>query len=680
MPIATRPARIGGAALASICALLLAANVAAQDPEWLQRAQELLASDPPAALAMADDEIAAATRAGQASQRFHAHFGRADLLRRLGRYTDAVLDLEHTLAHALESGDRTLEARALAALGVAYVQSGLYPDALDALTRALDLSIGLGEWTRASAVLNNLGNLFSEHGDNEAARDYYQRSLAMKREHGIEEGIAGLLSNLGDLDLVAGDLALARLRLEEAAELSRLRGPGRTEALARINLGRTLVQMGEFRSALDQLDRAEGLAAGEEVRVLAAVHHARAGAYLALARAEPEAVTLREPRLQRALDSATRAEAIAATIDDPGRRAAIAERTSEIHAELGQPDQALAWLRRSSEQLREREQRAEGARQAELAARFQHAQHRSEITELRARVLRDRAQLERQRTLALLLGGGTIALALLAVLLLRQARQRRHHAIELRTRNVELGDALLEVEQQRARAERLSAVNRQLLAAAGSDLRTPLLQIRANAERLLVELHGEGRLERQVAAIAQSAGELVRVVEQISQLARPVERADRSGPGCDVPAVLDSVIEQVDPRLPGRERRLRVLVDHPGAAFANVEGRGLDRVLHELLDAVLRRNPGKASMDIGISQELAAVMLRIDDPAGDVVGSLNAGDGGIGLAFAGKVLRELGGELSGEAHGRVPRVVVRLPAAMTAAPSLAADEPSDSVV
>ena len=92
------------------------------------------------------------------------------------------------------------------------------------------------------------------------------------------------------------------------------------------------------------------------------------------------------------------------------------------------------------------------------------------------------------------------------------------------------------------------------------------------------------------------------------------------------------------------------------------EPRRLERVLHELLDAVLQANPGSGRLAIDLSRVDEHVELRIDDPSGDVLARVGAGGGSVGLAFARGVIRELGGELQAEV-GNLPRLLVRLPAA-----------------
>jgi tetratricopeptide (TPR) repeat protein len=663
-----RRATIFGVAGVGLLLCLCSAGASAQaqieeEPDWLPAAQAQLSSDPDGALALADAGLAAAEHAGEPRAVFEATIARAGLQRRRGHYAEAVLDLEQAILLAHDLAEPLFEARAQAALGVVLTLSGLYPDALEALRRAFALYSEAEQWGRASGVLTNLGNLFSEYGDDAAARDYYLRALAMKREHGISDSVGGLLNNLGDLDREAGEFERARAQFEEAAALLQGGTATPTESVLRSNLGRTLAALGQHRDALAEIDRAEQLAAGGEVRLIAVAHAARAEVYLGLARAEPGARELRDQRLQRALDSALTADRIATGMDDPRRRSRIAALLSEIHAELGQPEQALAQLRESATHLREHARRADLARQPVLAARFHHAQQRSEIAELREREARHLGELQRQRSLAWLLGSGALLLAALAGLLQWQIRQRRRHAAELSARNVELGDALLDAEEQGLRAERLSLLNRQLLALAGNDLRAPLLRIRSLSERLLVEHRGHGPLERQIAAIAQAASDLMRVAEQISDLAAPVERAGRHGPACNLPTLLRSVVEQTNARFLGRDRRVQMQL--AAVPPARVEGRGLERVLHELLDAVLQRNPGRGVIGVELGVRDGLIELRIDDPAGDTIGSLNAGDGGVGLAFAGKVLRELGGSVRGDPHRNPPQLVVQLPVAVS---------------
>lgn len=642
--------------------LLCCAAVGAQPPPpWLLQAEQMIADEPDAALALADNAVAAAEQIGDQRAAYAAYRGRAGLHRRTGQYGQAVLDLERALAAARRLDDPAAVAEAEHGLGVAFSMSGLHPEALGAFERALEAQTRLGNWDRASAALTNIGNVLSDSSDPDGARDYYERALAMKRRHGIDSGTGILLNNLGDLDREAGELERAQQLLAEAIDRHARLGEHDNESIARGNLGYVLAERGDFQGALHQFEVAEQRAAGAEVRLQVAAHVGRADTYLRMARAAPADSPLRGQRLDRAFDAIERAATLAAGMDDPHRRSQIAGLASDIHAERGDPARALTLLREAGELAREHDRRADSARQAVLAARFRNAQQRSEIAELHEQQLRQTAEIQRQRGIALLLGLGALGLGAAATLLLRQVRQRRHHGVELSARNVALGDALLEADEQRQRAERIAALNRRLLTLAGDDLREPLLRIRSLAERVLVEHRGEAALERQVASIAQQAGELMRLADQITESAALVDGSDEPVAGCNVLALLRELVDQVDARVPGRDGRLRLAGDN--RAVVRVEPRRLDRVLHELIDAVLQHNSGKAPIAIELGRHDGWVELRIDDPSTEVVRRIGAGGGNVGLAFARGVIRELGGSIGGEPAGEPVRLLVRLPAA-----------------
>lgn len=628
-------------------------------PEWLQRAQAMLVEQPEAALALAGEAVREAEASAAPAALYEAHSGRGGLQRQLGRYAEAVLDFEQANALALGLGDPARQARAQANLGIVLTLSGLFPEALQAMQQALALYEAQQNWARASAVLTNLGNLHAEQGDPAGARAHYQRALAMKREHGINAGIGGLLNNLADVDRESGEHAAARALLEEAIDLHVANGESESEALARSNLGVVLAALGEYPQALAQLERAEQLAAGGELRILAAVFTARAEALLGrgLASNEP---SQREQRLLGARSAVVRARSIAAGIDDPRRRARLAELASRIHAELEQPEAALALLREAADQFSEHDRRADRARQAVLAARYRDAQQRREIAELHEREALQVNALQRQRWLAVLLALGSSTLAIVAALLWRQVRERRAHALELTTRNVELGDAVREAEQQRHRAERLAAANQRLLALAGDELRGPLMTVRGLSERLLVEQRGRGGSEVQIAAIAQAAGELVRVADQISESASGIDEQGASAERCNVLALVRDVVARFDGRVLGRDQRLHLTGD--SRARVRVDRARLERVLQELLDAVLEHNPGSTPIGIDIGRRGERVELAIEDPAGMVLQRLSGRRSGVGLTYADAVLTEIGGELKIDRQRHPPRLLLRLPA------------------
>jgi signal transduction histidine kinase len=660
--VALRAVAAGSLAMALLLPVARA-QIAEQPPApWLARAEGMLDGDADGALALADRMVAAAAQETP-HQHYQALAARALLQRRRGRYGEAALDFERCSALAATLGDAVLQADAQAELGVALSLSGLYPEAIQALQQARALYEATANPPRVSAMLNNLGNVHGVAGDHDTSRAYYRLALAMKREHGIDRGMSSLLNNLADLERGLGDLERAQALLLESLQRHEADGDRHGTSLVRGNLGLVLAQRGDFRGALAELDQAEQLAAGGEVRLLAAVHAARAEAFLRMARDAPAEPPLQAQRLQRAQAAVERARDIAASMDDPRRRARIARLGSEIAEEAGDAAAALALLHEAGEHEAEVQRRANSSRLAVLVLRFNDAQQRSEIAALRESASRDEQALQRQRWMLALSGSGVLLLALVAGLLARRGADRRRHAAMLTERNVALGDALLDAERLRADSERLALANRRLLALAGHDLRGPLVSIRNLAERLLVERRGDGPEQRQVAAIAQATGELLRVVDQITDSAgADGESADEVE--CDGGDVLRAVVHEIDARFLGREQRLRLSGSH--AAMVRIERPRLERVLHQLIDAVLLRNPGSAMIDIDARQDDVALVICIDDPGGLVVQSLGQAAGGIGVAVARGLLRELGGDLDADRSGALPRLRLRLPLAAEA--------------
>jgi tetratricopeptide (TPR) repeat protein len=636
-----------------------ATAMAPSPPAWLARAEAMLDHDTDGALALADRMVDATEQQAPAAERYAAYLARAGLRRRLGRYGEALLDFERCRALAAEIGDDPGVAHADASLGVVFALAGLYAEALEALQRALAGFLRAGDHARASGVLTNLGNVHGDTGDHVAAREHYQRALAMKREHGIERGVAVLLNNLGDLEREHGDQARARALFEDAAQRHQAQGESADESLSRGNLAVVLARLGDYRAAFAELDRAEQLAGPGEARPLAAVHTARAEAWLRMARDgdAADAAALRAQRLQRAAAAIERARGIADGIDGPRRRARIAALASEIHAEAGALGEALVLLQEAGHHAAEQQRRADAARQAVITARFEDARQRAEIAALRERQAQQQGELDRQRALALLLGGAVAMLTLVALLMSRQAGERRRHAQALAARNAELGGALREAERLREHSERIAASHRRLLVLAGGELRGPLMTIRNLADRLLAEAGAGPAEQRQLAAIAQATGELVRVADQISASSQPVD-PDIAG-GCDAGAVLHAVVDELDARFVGRDRRLQVAGEGMPVA---IDRRRLQRVLLDLLDEVLQRNPGHAAVGVAMREAGGGLAIEIDDPAGAVVQALADPDRGIGVALACDLLRQARGELGVAATGPVPRLRLWLPA------------------
>lgn len=652
------------------CSVAAAQPLISADEARLIGLLEQLRSAPEAAEAEARAWLEDARRQGNPAAEAHARDAIGAVLRWRGRFDLAAVEFAAALEIAERLDDRRLIARAAADLAIAFGMAGLHADALVANQQAIEAYRQLQDWPRLSGVLANMGNHLAESGNLDAAREHYLQALEMKRQHGIERGVGTAQINLADLEMQAGRTAAAIDLLQQAARAAAATADAEAESIARGNLAHALAQAGRFGEAEQQLQAAAAALPPVAARAEAALHEARAR--VLLLRAQSLGGDEGHGLLPQALQAVQLAQAVAQRMDDPARRADLAELASAIHGELGDWRAALLAEREAAAHTSEQARRLGGERHAVLTARYSNERRERELAELRSRETAQRAELGAQRLLAGMLGLAVLVVVGVALALWRNVRQRRRNSRALKAHVSALERALGDAERNRQRAEQLAAQNAQLLSLAGNDLRAPLLQIRNAAERMLVDHASDLTLARQVAAIAQAASELIRTSEQMVETGSlpPVPLQVRVP--VDVVALVKTVVTDAQTRVQGR--RCLIEVDLAEPCQASVDGARLQLVLHELVQLVLAVNAGVERLGLRVQREGEWVLVGIDDPRGllqaklagerQLPGSGEAAAGNLGLLWISGTLEALGGELTFVApvQGLSGQVVLRVPA------------------
>jgi tetratricopeptide (TPR) repeat protein/transcriptional regulator with XRE-family HTH domain len=165
---------------------------------------------------------------------------------------------ERALTGVRRLGDRSGEAWALNALGIAYTRLGRLEEGGAHLRRALELRRELGDLGGEGATLNNLGELHRRAGRPDLALECHQRDLEICGRLGDAYGESISLNNLGEVQLALGRPSQALETQQRALELILALGDRAFEAEVRYDLG--------------ELHRAAGRAgaAEEEYRAAAA--------------------------------------------------------------------------------------------------------------------------------------------------------------------------------------------------------------------------------------------------------------------------------------------------------------------------------------------------------------------------------------------------------------------------
>jgi CHAT domain-containing protein/tetratricopeptide (TPR) repeat protein len=170
---------------------------------------------------------------------------------------DAALDHYHqalTLCRAL--GDQLEEARALNNIGVIRRILGEWQEALRLYGQAQEILERIGDRALKAGVLTNIGSAYNSLGEPQIALAFLEYALKLRREIGDRHGEAAALNILGYTWRRLGDLGKAIDYQSQALALARVMADPRQEAFIRMGLGDVLIEQGDPRTALRELDAA----------------------------------------------------------------------------------------------------------------------------------------------------------------------------------------------------------------------------------------------------------------------------------------------------------------------------------------------------------------------------------------------------------------------------------------
>ena len=184
-------------------------------------------------------------------------------------------------------------------------------------------------------------------------------------------------------------------------------------------------------------------------------------------------------------------------------------------------------------------------------------------------------------------------------------------------RGGEIGELVAAVDDMAARLDgaererqRDAAARRDLLAALGHDLRTPLASLRAAVEALQDGVARDP--ERYLEAMAGDIDVLARLVDDLFTLAR-IERGELQlqPEPVDLAELADSTVTGLEAFAQRRGLALSLSVD--GDTTAVVDPHAIGRVLRNLLDNALRHAPDRTTVDVAVIGDGDHVALAITD-------------------------------------------------------------------
>lgn len=188
---------------------------------------------------------------------------RAEVQRQLGKFDDALADVEKTLSLTsglMDQDLRSIFAEAQRVKGLSLVGLGYLRDAQSWLEKALHTSQELGIIRNIPILETELGVVHRRLGEKAITEQYYASALKALEKSGNTVWKARLLNNMGLLYHKTGRLEQAVGRLEEALKTAERSGYTSIQTNVLISLGDLLTDMLDFDGAYDYYDRALTLA------------------------------------------------------------------------------------------------------------------------------------------------------------------------------------------------------------------------------------------------------------------------------------------------------------------------------------------------------------------------------------------------------------------------------------
>jgi signal transduction histidine kinase len=197
---------------------------------------------------------------GDSFGRARAIMLKANILRSIGDFDQALPPLYEALEYFRQGGHLFWEAHTNYSLGLLYHEIKDYPQALENHRKCSEAMEGHPEQWLVARSLNGLGEALDSMGKNQEALDSHHRSLAIFRDIGHPMGEARVLDNIGSIYMEMGDDELALPFHVKSLEKRRAIGQRRAECTSLLNIARIQVRQKDDAAAITTLDEAFAIA------------------------------------------------------------------------------------------------------------------------------------------------------------------------------------------------------------------------------------------------------------------------------------------------------------------------------------------------------------------------------------------------------------------------------------
>lgn len=555
--------------------------------------QEHLQQDPRHCRKLADEALVLAKTEGDLPAIAQSLTDLARCYQALNDYPKARTLYNEALALFEELQDYTAQVFILRSLGWISKLEGDYDRSLGEYTRGLVHAEAHGNKIGAAQCLNGLGSLYGAMGDYIKAIDCYQRSLYLRSE--LNDGDLGAVyTNIGNMHHRLGNYQQAldyyhkRLKLCEASE------PDATRALTLQNVGATLHH-------LDQQDEAE-----RYTRQALALYE-KLGDRTGMARclANVGCVLQMRSQLDEAGEFYKRALAIAEEIGDYDTITGSLTNLGTLHTMLSMFDEAADYLQRAL---------ALAEKSGNRRAQSEVYMHLSEALEKHGKYAESLAYYKQFNALNNELLGREKHMAMHELQYRFDVEKLEQEKEIYRLKNVELAQALAEVEKLNAHLRHMDTEKSELLGVVVHDLKSPLSNI-----LMLAQILSRNHNTITPADIYEFAGDIETVAHRMMELIINLLDADSMESGhmqlhaaaVDMVSMVAGVLSQYRERAAAKSILLHI--DMPQHAVVLADATALTRVVDNLVSNAIKYSPPDSNVYVSVQVQPQSARCTVRD-------------------------------------------------------------------
>jgi tetratricopeptide (TPR) repeat protein len=207
------------------------------------------------AMELGRERLATAIEYGEKSEEAVSRRSIGWLLQLRGENSEALEELRQALELFTELGDRNGVARAIGNMGGVYYGRGEYDRALECYERQLSIATELGDRRGVSVPIGNMGLVYSSRGEYDRALECYERQLRIAEELGDRSGVSVAIGNMGNVYSSRGEYDRALASYERQLNIAEELGDRLSVSIAIGNMGNVYSSRGEYDRALESYER-----------------------------------------------------------------------------------------------------------------------------------------------------------------------------------------------------------------------------------------------------------------------------------------------------------------------------------------------------------------------------------------------------------------------------------------